>query len=510
MAIDINIPIEDAVTDGSLNPVTSNAVFDALAAKANSADLGATAFSNDYNDLDNLPTIPSVTGFVPYTGATNDVDLGVHDLTATQGTFATSGNPDTLTVNHSSGSGKALTITKGGNGEGVYVNKTSGSGNAVTIIGDLEATNIKRTGGTSSQFLKANGSIDSTSYQPTLVSGTNIKTVNGTSLLGSGDITIGGGGLTVGTTAIASGTVGRVLFQGTGNVLQQNTDFSYSDNCLNLSQFAGGTTRQLYLVGSRTFGMDVAWSGANTTAIRVVNNGTGSNTGILINCFNGTSNNALFATNGNITAQNGNVHIGNHVNAARLDVRAQGALSTDIAFRVRNSADTANLFEFSGDGTFRLGGTTSTTNGFSYLTDGRLFMAKSGSNFIELNPSAANRLYSTNGWEFEAVGTGKYLTFAANGAVRMRMIDGTIQIGSFNTSDNATNTMYFLNGTAPNTNHTDIFKIYSADIVAGNAAPHFRTENGSIIKLYKQDLPTNPTNAQIATFLSNLGLANLI
>ena len=216
--IDINIPIEDAVTDGSLNPVTSNAVFDALALKANSADLSTVATSGDYNDLSNLPTIPaaqvnsdwnatsgvaeilnkptipSVTNFVPYTGATNDVDLGVHDLTATQGTFATSGNPDTLTVNHSSGSGKALTITKGGNGEGVYVNKTSGSGNAVTIIGDLEATNLKRTGGTSSQFLKANGSIDSTSYQPTLVSGTNIKTVNGNSLLGSGDLVISGGG----------------------------------------------------------------------------------------------------------------------------------------------------------------------------------------------------------------------------------------------------------------------------------------------------------------------------
>jgi hypothetical protein len=81
--------------------------------------------------------IPPVTGFVPYTGATDDVNLGTHDLTATQGTFATSGNPDTLTVNHSSGSGKALTITKGGAGEGIYVNKTSGSGNAVTIVGDL-------------------------------------------------------------------------------------------------------------------------------------------------------------------------------------------------------------------------------------------------------------------------------------------------------------------------------------------------------------------------------------
>lgn len=33
MAININLPIENAVTDGSLNPVTSNAVFDALANK---------------------------------------------------------------------------------------------------------------------------------------------------------------------------------------------------------------------------------------------------------------------------------------------------------------------------------------------------------------------------------------------------------------------------------------------------------------------------------------------
>jgi len=56
--IDINIPIEDAVTDGSLNPVTSNAVFDAIAA------------------------IPSTSGFVPYTGATNDLDMGTHNVTA--------------------------------------------------------------------------------------------------------------------------------------------------------------------------------------------------------------------------------------------------------------------------------------------------------------------------------------------------------------------------------------------------------------------------------------------
>jgi hypothetical protein len=74
--------------------------------KANTADISAVGFSNDYNDLDNKPTIPtltsdltndgedgvnpfitaqdlpSLTGYVPYTGATQNVDLGTHNLTA--------------------------------------------------------------------------------------------------------------------------------------------------------------------------------------------------------------------------------------------------------------------------------------------------------------------------------------------------------------------------------------------------------------------------------------------
>lgn len=60
--------------------------------------------------------------------------------------------------------------------------------------GEVTATKFKKTGGTSSQFLKADGSVDSTTYQAQLVSGTNIKTINNQSLLGSGNITIQGGG----------------------------------------------------------------------------------------------------------------------------------------------------------------------------------------------------------------------------------------------------------------------------------------------------------------------------
>jgi hypothetical protein len=121
------------------------------------------------NGAGNLTTFPILTGYVPYTGATANVDLGAFDLTAdlitgATGSFASSGGSDTFAINHSSGGGIALNITKGGNGEGLYINKTSGSGNAATIVGTLEATTLVKSGGTSSQFLKADGTVDSNTY----------------------------------------------------------------------------------------------------------------------------------------------------------------------------------------------------------------------------------------------------------------------------------------------------------------------------------------------------------
>lgn len=51
---------------------------------------------------------------------------------------------------------------------------------------------------------------------------------------------------------------------------------------------------------------------------------------------------------------------------------------------------------------------------------------------------------------------------------------------------NSTNTKYLKNGTAPTTLIADTHAYYSADVVAGNAAPHFRTEAGNIVKLYSE------------------------
>jgi hypothetical protein len=118
-----------------------------------------------------LATFPSLTGFVPYTGATANVDLGTHTILAQNATISSSGSGNTATITHSSGSGIGLNITKGGNGEGLYINKTSGSGNAATIIGTLNATTLVKSGGTSTQYLMADGSV-STLTNPITGTGT--------------------------------------------------------------------------------------------------------------------------------------------------------------------------------------------------------------------------------------------------------------------------------------------------------------------------------------------------
>ena len=156
----------------------------------------------------------------------------------------------------------------------------------------------------------------------------------------------------------------------------------------------------------------------------------------------------------------------------RLDVRAQGALSSDIAFRIRNSGNTQSMFEFFGDGTFWFrnnAGTTScnyTGTGINFNNSGGIFTIGNVLGGININPSGIVQL-STSGGNFGLRTTGN-ISFGGS------PVDGT-----------GTNVFMQQNGTAPSTNQIDRFLLYSADIVAGNAAPHFRTENGDIVKLYR-------------------------
>jgi hypothetical protein len=109
-----------------------------------------------------LATFPALTGFVPYTGATADVNLGTHDLAAERGTFTNNGSSDAITVNQTSGSGYGIIVTKGGANEALYVSKTSGSGNAMTVVGgrtslvDLALSSVTNTAG---DFLTLSGGV---------------------------------------------------------------------------------------------------------------------------------------------------------------------------------------------------------------------------------------------------------------------------------------------------------------------------------------------------------------
>ena len=133
--------------------------------------------------------------------------------------------------------------------------------------------------------------------------------------------------LAVGTSPISSGTIGRVLFQGAGNVLQQDAAF-----------FWDNTNKRLGI-------------GATPST------------------------------------------------SVPLDVRSQGTLSTDVGFRVRNSANTANLFDVQGNGIVNVRSTM--ICGFSGMTTtgGALFVYAGNSND---NVAA---FYNTSGISFVSIRT---------------------------------------------------------------------------------------------------------
>ena len=90
---------------------------------------------------------------------------------------------------------------------------------------------------------------------------------------------------------------------------------------------------------------------------------------------------------------------------------------------------------------------------------------------------------------------------------------GNFGLGQTTFGTSAAKVLAIGNGTAPSTAPADAFQMYSKDIAAGEAAPHFMTEHGDIIKLYQQAHIANPTDlatcitaiTSILTTLENSG-----
>jgi hypothetical protein len=241
------------------------------------------------------------------------------------------------------------------------------------------------------------------------------------------------------------------------------------------------------------------------------------------------NNSGAFGADSGLVWDNTNKRLGVGATPAttvRLDVRAQGALSTDIAFRVRNSADNANLYSIDGLGNVIF---NASSGGSPYIWNhsGTLQMkleVASNSGLLRIYNGGVLRhdidgrdYASFKGIKINGAGVGvNYLNIQGGTNSRVNVdIAGDPIFDIFNASNLnvlridsrlGEGALQIKTTGTPTTSIVDGFKQYSADITAGNAAPHFRTENGNIIKLYQQSSAGITTVADLVTILQNTGL----
>ena len=148
-----------------------------ISGKADKSSLATVATSGSYNDLSNKPTIPSAVtestvsgwGFTKNTGTYSKPSTGIPKTDLASAVQTSLGKADTALQSYTEQYKGTVTGVKI---NGTTKNPSSGVVDLGTVI-------------TSHQ--------DISGKQDKLVSGTNIKTINGTSILGSGDITISSG-----------------------------------------------------------------------------------------------------------------------------------------------------------------------------------------------------------------------------------------------------------------------------------------------------------------------------
>jgi hypothetical protein len=115
---------------------------------------------------------------------------------------------------------------------------------------------------------------------------------------------------------------------------------------------------------------------------------------------------------------------------------------------------------------------------------GHIRLARSSTNepgFVFENGDGANLLSQIRGIN----GGGIRFTSGTGATEWLRAVATNIGISQTSFGANATKTLAIGTGVSPTSSPANAFQMYSADIVAGNAAPHFRTEDDDVIKLYK-------------------------
>ena len=202
------------------------------------------------------------------------------------------------------------------------INSTSvlGSGNIAVQPTLVSGTSIKTV---NSNSLLGSGDV---AVQETLVSGTNIKTLNNTSLLGSGNIVL---------TANPSGVSGAIQFSNGSAFASDASNLFWDDTNNRLGVGTNAPTSNFDVKSTATSFVFAQFLANNGNEILTIRNNSDNS--------------------GNILAQNVTAFsIGTNTTTARLTVKGSGSTSATTSLLVQNSAGT-QLFKVADDGGITMG-----------------------------------------------------------------------------------------------------------------------------------------------------------
>ena len=226
------LTFDSTPTENSTNPVTSGGLYTVITKnekttaaalndlndrKVNTTALATVATSGSYNDLTNKPTIPTIPNLSKGTttgsgNAVTDVTVNGHTITLTKGTtFANVASPTFTGIPKAPTAATGTNTTQIATTEFVQQELSNFDDEIFVPVSTLPTTNIKTNkiyivpnslaapeNNLYDEYIYKNNAweligtsqINLNSKQDTLVSGTNIKTINNESLLGSGNVNL--------------------------------------------------------------------------------------------------------------------------------------------------------------------------------------------------------------------------------------------------------------------------------------------------------------------------------